>query len=382
MTPEALSEETRSKTGREGFQRETLESPNQFTFSDGFFDWLAEEQMSLLASTYQASRMLEIGAQEEQPWIRQYPFLSCMGFCHRDGLLVASSGNQIVLMNHLEGDLTAPHFDAGTDRVCYPRMAWVTGDLKVHDMVWTDEGQLVFVNTVYDCLATVDMNYSFRPLWQPGYLADKAPDARDCSHLNGLCLEDGEAAYVTALGKSITSGGWRENRAVGGILMDVRTGEMLSETLSMPHSPRIYDDTLWLLNSGTGEFGYFDRKAGSFEPIAFCPGFARGLTFHKDWALVTLSDMRRAKGFDGLVLDDRLGQKRPLCGMLAIHIRTGRIEHWLQVKGMLQEFYDVSVLEGICRPSLVTMDGSITRDIHLPPPADMFNRLTPGMNVV
>ena len=63
-------------------------------------------------------------------------------------------------------------------------------------MVWTDGGQLVFVNTAYDCLATVDMNYSFRPLWRPGYLAHRDPLARDCSHLNGLCLEDGELAGI------------------------------------------------------------------------------------------------------------------------------------------------------------------------------------------
>ena len=356
-------------------------SPVEFTFSDGFFDWLAGEQISLLASTYQAGRLLVIGALEKAPWIKHYPFRSCMGFCHRDGLLVASTGNHIVLMNHLEGDLSASHFEEGTDRVFYPRTAWVTGNLRVHDMVWTDGGQLVFVNTAYDCLATVDMNYSFRPLWRPGYLAHRDPLARDCSHLNGLCLEDGELAYVTALGKSTEPRGWRAHKSSGGLLFDVRTGDILSECLSMPHSPRVYGDTLWLLNSGTGEFGYLDRKTGTFEPTTFCPGFARGLAFHRDWALVTLSDMRRAKGFQGLELEERLDHKKPLCGLLAINIRTGRIEHWLQIRGDVQEFYDVAVLEGICRPSLVTMDQSITRDIHLPPPAQTFESLPTNAGV-
>ncbi len=276
---------------------------------------------------------------------------------------------------HSSGDLEADHFEAGTDRVFYPRMAWVTGKLNVHDMVWTDAGQLVFVNTAFDCLATVDPTWSFRPLWQPEFLAGKDPSARDCCHLNGLCLQDGEIAYATALGKSTQAGGWRAHKSSGGLLFDVRSGELLCDRLSMPHSPRWHDGHLWLLNSGTGEFGQFDLASATFEPVAFCPGFARGLAFHKHWALITLSDMRRANGFQGLALGERLQARGvgPGCGLLVVDMRSGTIEHWLSVKGNLREFYDVAVLAGVRCPSIVNMEQSITRDIHLPPPAGSFS---------
>ena len=74
----------------------------------------------------------------------------------------------------------------------------------------------------------------------------------------------------------------------------------------MPHSPRVYRDRLWLLNSGTGYFGSFDLAGGRFEPLAFCPGYLRGLAFSGDFAVMGLSRPRHDKTFGGLALDDEL----------------------------------------------------------------------------
>lgn len=74
--------------------------------------------------------------------------------------------------------------------------------------------------------------------------------------------------------------------------------------VSMPHSPRVYRNKLWLLNSGTGHFGYINRMTGKFEPVVFCPGYLRGLSFHGDYAIVGLSRPRENKTFLGLQLDD------------------------------------------------------------------------------
>ena len=108
-------------------------------------------------------------------------------------------------------------------------------------------------------------------------------------HLNGLALVDGEPAYVTAVSRSDVPSGWRERRQDGGCVIDVRSNEVILTGLSMPHSPRWYRGKLWLLNSGTGDFGYVDEKTGAFEPLAFCPGYLRGLAFHGDCAVVGLS---------------------------------------------------------------------------------------------
>ena len=77
----------------------------------------------------------------------------------------------------------------------------------------------------------------------------------------------------------------------------------------MPHSPRLYDGKLWLLNSGTGEFGTVDPADGTFTPVCFCPGYARGLAFIGRYAVIGLSRPRRGQTFAGLALDERLAEK-------------------------------------------------------------------------
>ena len=79
----------------------------------------------------------------------------------------------------------------------------------------------------------------------------------------------------------------------------------------MPHSPRLWNGRLWVLNSGTGELGHveFDGSKGSFKPLAFCPGFVRGLAFHGKYAFVGLSKPRYQR-FEGLALDQRLADDR------------------------------------------------------------------------
>ena len=98
-------------------------------------------------------------------------------------------------------------------------------------------------------------------------------------------MKDGRAAYVTAVSRSDVVDGWRDHRVDGGIVIDVNTNAIVAEGLSMPHSPRWHQGRLWLLNSGTGEFGYVDLTAGRFVPVSFCAGYLRGLAFHGDFAL-------------------------------------------------------------------------------------------------
>lgn len=351
---------------------------NKFTFSEGFALWLQREGISLFTSTYQAGKILAIGSLDDKVWLRQYPFKQCMGFYENNGAMIATTANRILSLTHLKGDTQRAPFDLDNDRVYYPRMAWVTGDLKVHDVVMTKDDAIVFVNTAFDCLATVDPSYSFRPLWQPEFLkGSKAAHSRDCAHLNGLCLQDGQPTFVTALGKSTESGGWREHKRAGGLLFDIRRGELINQTLSMPHSPRWYRDRLWLLNSGSGHFGSINANTGAFEAMTFCPGFARGLTFHQDWAIVTLSNMRRYKGFDGLVLGEQLDamNMEPVCGALVINITTGKVEHWMSIEGKIREFYDVSVIADCLRPTIIGMEETMTKDIVLAPDLNAYEKL-------
>ena len=118
------------------------------------------------------------------------------------------------------------------------------------------DGRIVFVNTLYNCLATPSERHSFTPIWRPPFIS--AIVKEDRCHLNGLAMADGVPRYVTAVSRSDTIDGWRDRRADGGVVIDVQTGEIVIGGLSMPHSPRLYRGRLWLLNSGTGELGWIE----------------------------------------------------------------------------------------------------------------------------
>ena len=127
---------------------------------------------------------------------------------------------------------------------------------------------------------------------------------------------------------------------------------MVVSDLSMPHSPRHYRGRLWLLNSGTGEFGSIDPASGQFAPVTFCPGYLRGLAFIADYAVVGLSQPRHDKTFGGLPLEAELARHgaEARCGLQVINLRSGDVAHWLRVEGMVRELYDVVVLPGVSRP--------------------------------
>lgn len=173
--------------------------------------------------------------------------------------------------------------------------------------------------------------------------------------MNGLALVAGEARYVTAVSRSDVSDGWRDRRVGGGVVLAVPGGDVVAEGLSMPHSPRWHDGRLWLLNSGTGEFGTVDMASGRFEAVAFLPGFARGLAFVGGCAVIGLSLPRESRTFSGLPIDAALAARdvEPRCGLAVIDLATGDMVHWVRIEGVVRELYDVGVLPGARLPAAI-----------------------------
>ena len=161
--------------------------------------------------------------------------------------------------------------------------------------------------------------------------------------------------YLTAVSQSDAVDGWRDNRKDGGIIIDYQTNEIVAHGLSMPHSPRLYRGELWVLDSGNGKFGKIDVKTGKFEEVCFCTGYARGMTFVNGYAVIGLSQPSDNKTFQELNLDDELAARKvaPRCGLLVVDLETGDAVHWLRFEGVVSELYDVAVLPGIKRPSMI-----------------------------
>ena len=148
----------------------------------------------------------------------------------------------------------------------------------------------------------------------------------------------------------------QEEKAV----IDVNTNEIVCDGLSMPHSPRMHQGQLWVLNSGTGELGVVTPgepskgKNGNFEPRAFCPGFLRGLAFDGEFAFVGLSKPRY-KRFEGLALDQKLkdADSEPWCGIQIIDLKSGACVDWLRIDGKIGELYDLEIISGYACPMSV-----------------------------
>lgn len=311
--------------------------------------WLAEQHVSLAFTTYQTGKLFLIGLQPDvRLSVFERTFNRCLGLWGDGQTLWMTSLYQLW---RFENALEPGQVANGFDRVYVPQVGYVTGDLDIHDVAVDAEGKVVFVNTLFGCLATTSERHSFTPLWQPPFLGKLA--AEDRCHLNGLAMEHGLPAYVTCVSQSDVADGWRDRRRDGGCVIDVRTNETIVTGLSMPHSPRVYRDQLWLLDSGTGHFGRVDRASGQFEPLTFCPGYLRGLTFVGDYAVVGLSQCRENRTFQGLALDDNLKSHdaEAHCGLCVIDLRTGDLVHWLWLHGIVRELYDVVVLPGVRRPS-------------------------------
>lgn len=173
-------------------------------------------------------------------------------------------------------------------------------------------------------------------------------------------MDNGEPTYVTAVSRSDTIDGWRDRRANGGVIIDVRHNKVICEGLSMPHSPRIHNGKLWVLNSGTGELGVVTgldsaSGVGVFEPRVFCPGFLRGLAFYGKYAFVGLSKPRY-KRFEGLALDERLKEtdSEPWCGIQVIDLEKNSCVDWFRIDGNIAELYDLEVILNITCPMTVS----------------------------
>jgi uncharacterized protein (TIGR03032 family) len=324
-----------------------------------------EQQISLAVTTYQAGKLMLIGLQPNgRLSVFERTFNRCMGLWADSETLWMSSLFQMWRFGNVLGP---QQIHEGYDRLYVPRVGYTTGDIDIHDVSVDAEGRVIFVNTLFSCLATVSETHSFQPLWKPSFISKLA--AEDRCHLNGLAMEHGRPRYVTAVSESDAADAWRDHRRDGGIVIDCRSNTVIASSLSMPHSPRLYRDQLWLLNAGTGYFGRIDRKRGVFEPLTFCPGFLRGLAFVGNFAVVATSQLRENKTFAGLQLDENLSSRRAeaRCQLAVIDLHSFDLIHSLQFSGAVQELYDVQILPRVQRPmALGFKTGEIRRMLSVP----------------
>ena len=346
MTSDAKIQET--KTDAPAQPPNMAASNIKINFSGGLANFLSQNNMSIAFTSYQSGRLYLLGRSPDGKLsLHEALYPKAMGVVADQQRIFLGTLNNIVRMeNALGPDQLANEV---YDKLYVPRNSLTTGNIDLHEMGLTSDGRIIFINTKFSCLCEPSMIHSFKPIWKPTFISQLV--AEDRCHLNGLAMSEGKAKYVSAVCRSDVVDGWRDRRHDGGVIIDVDSDEIVAENLSMPHSPRVYDGKLWVLNSGTGEIGIINRKKKSFEPVLFAPGFLRGLAFHNGHAIATLSKPRYQR-FEGLELDNRLKEKDadPWCGVQIFSLANGGVAHWIRFDDTINELFDVTVIPGVKNP--------------------------------
>ncbi len=324
-------------------------APFSCTYSPNLPELLQKLNCSLAISTYQAGKVIFISPSDRDHLVqlpRQFP--KPMGMALQGNKMALATLNEVVVLaNSKELAQTYPRQPHVYDGLFIPRSIYYTGEVDIHDLHWTTKG-LLAVNTRFSCLAYINEDYNFSPLWKPSFINTISPE--DCCHLNGLAMDGNIPRFVTVLGKTDSPGAWRKTKGTGGCLIDIDSNEIVAENLPMPHSPRIYDNKVYVLLSATGELAEIDVQNRSYKVVKRLDGFVRGLDRIGDHIFIGLSKLRQTSM---AFADLPIAQRSIFCGIVVMHLPTTSIVGYIKYENSVEEIYDVKVLPGMLRPGIL-----------------------------
>lgn len=311
----------------------------KYEHSREFIPVLEQLSATLLISTYQAGKLVVAGVHNGELILSFHNVEQAMGIAVGSQRIAVGSKGTIWIMRSAPD--IAPRVDPpGRYDACYlARQGYATGELHGHEMAWVGD-ELIVVNTLFSCLCTVSDSFSFLPRWRPPFITGLA--AEDRCHLNGMALVDGRPRYVTMMAETDTSAGWRPNKVSTGLIMEVPTGRVVARGFAMPHSPRMHQGTLFVLDSGHGRLSAVEPQSGRIANVASLPGYTRGLAFHGPYAFVGLSKIRETSTFGGVPIAEH--RETLKCGVGIIHLPTGRLAAHFEFLSGVEEIFDVQLI--------------------------------------
>ncbi len=133
----------------------------ELTGSRQFTSWLAEQHVSLAFTTYQSGKLFFIGLRADgRLSVFERTFNRCLGLYATAETLYVTSLYQLW---RFENFLSPGQRHQGYDRLYVPQIGYTTGDLDIHDVAVDKEGRVVFVNTLFSCLAVVPSTTASSP---------------------------------------------------------------------------------------------------------------------------------------------------------------------------------------------------------------------------
>lgn len=336
MTVSVEHSEAEAEGGNEPSPREV-----NYEHSRELVALLAQANLTVLVSTYQAGKLVIVGTHQDQLALGFHNFDRPMGVAfdgQTESLAVAARDRVWYLRN--ASDVASGLEPKGRFQSCWlTRRALMTGEIQAHEMAWVGD-DLWIVNTLFSCLCSPHPEYSFVPRWRPRFISELAPEDR--CHLNGLALAGGRPKFVTAMAETNAAGGWRANKTTTGCLIDIDSSETVARGFAMPHSPRVHNGRVWLLDSGRGGLVAIDPANGKAETVARFPGYVRGMTLHQNYAFIGLSKIRETSTFGGVpIAEDR---ERLKCGFAVVDLDRASLVGQFEFKTGVDEIFDVSLI--------------------------------------
>ena len=325
-----------------------------FRYSAKFLPILEHLGCSLLVSTYAAGKVVTVGATDGKLHLGFSNFQQAMGIAPEEPSgfgrgRIAVGGPNVIWFLRDAGTL-APQIDppGAYDKGYLARESFVTGNIHVHEMRWGTGGVLWVVNTLFSCLTTLHEEFNFVPRWKPDFISALEP--QDRCHLNGLAMQDGAPRFVTALGTSDEARGWRATKSDGGVLIDVHSNQIISRGFCMPHSPRVFDGKVFVLDSGRGRLVSVDPTDGTQTEVVTYPGYGRGLALHGQFAFVGMSRARETSVFGGVPIGEDRDAMR--CGVVVVDLISGQSVAYLEFETGVEELFDVHVVPNFRRVAI------------------------------
>jgi len=333
-------------------QQQPALAPFSMVYSPQIPELLMRLNCSLVVSTFQAGKLIFISPKDEHSLI-QLPrnFEKPMGFSFSDDFQKMALGCKDELIIFSANKELAAHYPkkpATYDQLFMPRITYHTGALDIHDVHFGENHQLFAVNTLFSCVVSFDDTYNFTPFWVPPQITELVSEDR--CHLNGMAMLRGKPKYASAFNQGNSSQSWRENLLTAGVIYDIETSEVVCQGLAMPHSPKIYNNNLYVLQSATGELTQIDMASGKKITVAHIGGFLRGMTLVGDYLFISRSKLRKnSSTFKSLEIDE----KHNTCAVTAVHLPTGSIAGTINYTSSVDEIYDIHALPNVLRPNIL-----------------------------
>ena len=301
----------------------------RYRTTGAWWDTLESAGITLLVTREYEHLVIALSVVRGKPLVSYLPLPHPSGIAvdrRRNVVHVASTRNPNQIYDLVPVNDTLPRFDVRHRRMrptlMPARARMFPGSLYMHDLAFV--GNQLHANAVGHNAVVRIGESGFEYAWWP----------RCVERANGVLVEQNHLQLNSiAAGRSLRSSYFsastdrvsrlRPGHAKfpvdrRGVVFSGATREPIAFGLTRPHSARLRNGTVWLLNSGYGEYGYIED--GAFRTVATLPGWTRGLCVHRHVAFAGTSRVlpRFRQYAPGLKVD------RAVCGVQAIDADSGR----------------------------------------------------------